>query len=188
MRYQDLKRHLKPYSIVAKRTTTITHAFASAVAPCDDYDPAVVQTAIRDLEQDPDADLRCAYCDGVAETWDHVHATVRGKRFSGYGHRLGNLLPCCKPCNSKKGNKPWSDFLASLQLPESIRLRRQSIIEAYLARYRQDDSIPDMSPEYAELERLQAQVMDLLQEADVLASRLRASRSSHSKETQYAGE
>src|SRR5262249_13804437 len=33
----DIKPHLRPYSIVQRRRTTINHAFASALAPCDEY-------------------------------------------------------------------------------------------------------------------------------------------------------
>lgn len=38
MRLNDLKAHLRPYSIVQRRKTTINHAFASALAPSDAYD------------------------------------------------------------------------------------------------------------------------------------------------------
>ena len=106
MRYKDIRRYLKPYSMVASRATTINHAFAACIAPCDKYDEEVMRKAIIALGQDPDSDLLCVYCGDEAETWDHIHATVREKKFSGHGHRIGNLLPCCKTCNSKKGNKP----------------------------------------------------------------------------------
>jgi 5-methylcytosine-specific restriction endonuclease McrA len=105
MRFPDIRRYLKPYSIVASRTTTVNHAFAASIAPSDTYEAAKVREAVVALGQDADADLVCVYCGAEAETWDHVHATVKDKAFSGHGHRLGNLLPCCKPCNSKKGNK-----------------------------------------------------------------------------------
>ena len=38
MKKNDLKRHLKDYSIYAKRSSTISHAFASALSVADDYD------------------------------------------------------------------------------------------------------------------------------------------------------
>ena len=100
VRYRSVEKHLQPYVILSRRRTTINHAFASAIAPFDD---GRIREAVETLGQDPDADLRCAYCDKQAETWDHVFATVRDSRFSGHGHRLGNLLPCCKACNSAKG-------------------------------------------------------------------------------------
>jgi 5-methylcytosine-specific restriction endonuclease McrA len=143
MRYKDIRRYLKPYSLVASRTTTINHAFAASIAPSDSYDEDRVRTALIALGQNPDADLVCAYCGAEAETWDHVHATVRDKKFSGYGHRIGNLLPCCKPCNSKKGNKEWRVFLSELRIPEPLRRERENRIDAYLNSYCITDTIPE---------------------------------------------
>jgi hypothetical protein len=174
MRYRDIRRYLKPYSIVANRTTTINHAFAAAVAPCDSYDEQRMRDAVLQLGQDPDSDLSCVYCGGKAETWDHVHATVRDKRFSGFGHRLGNLLPCCKPCNSRKGNKDWSSYLDSFGKGEVERERRRCLIESYLAQFRLLDAIPDQFPEYEQLQTLRLQVLKIIAEADLLAAQLRA--------------
>jgi len=115
-----MRSHLKPYVIVARRKTTINHAFAAAIAPSDEYTDESVREAIVFLGQDPDQPLRCAYCGDSAKTWDHVFATVKDSHFSGYGHRLGNLLPCCKPCNSAKGNKNWRSYLEGLGLPNQL--------------------------------------------------------------------
>lgn len=68
MRYTDIRRHLKPYSIYTKRRTTINHAFASSIAPVDKYDDKIIREAISVLGQDPDEPLKCAYCNGEAET------------------------------------------------------------------------------------------------------------------------
>ena len=177
MRYQDVRRHLKPYSIVSMRTTTVTHAFAAAIAPCDLYDDQLAREAVDSLGQDPDAPLLCAYCGSTAETWDHVHATVKDKKFSGHGHRLGNLLPCCKPCNSKKGNKAWRTFLTSLGLDDSKLAERIELIQHYLKRYEYLDSIPEALPEYAQLQAVKAQVLELLSKADSLAAQIRKKQS-----------
>jgi len=173
MRYRDIRRYLKPYSIVANRTTTVNHAFAAAIAPCDPYDEQKTRDAVRQLGQNPETDLVCVYCGSRAETWDHVHATVQDKRFSGFGHRLGNLLPCCKPCNSKKGNKTWSVYMDSLGLDAAELTRRKRIIEDYLAQYRLLDAIPEQFPEYQQLQDLRRQVVEIFAQADVLADQLR---------------
>jgi hypothetical protein len=173
MRYKDIRRFLKPYSMVASRTTTISHAFAASIAPCDTFDNQTVRTALTVLGQDPDAELECAYCGARAETWDHVHATVQDKKFSGYGHRLGNLLPCCKPCNSKKGNKNWLVFLQTLPIKEALRAERESRIAAYLTEYGAKDAVPEHLPEYEQLQELRRQVLQLFREADELASVVR---------------
>jgi len=159
--------------MVASRTTTVSHAFAASIAPCDTFDDQTVRIAVTLLGQDPDAELECAYCGARAETWDHVHATVQDKKFSGYGHRLGNLLPCCKPCNSRKGNKNWLVYLESLPIPEPSRSERARRIAAYLTEYGAKDAIPEHLPEYAQLQELRSQVLQLFREADELASVVR---------------
>jgi hypothetical protein len=173
MFYKDIKRHLKPYSIVAKRKTTINHAFASAIAPCDAYDDARVRRAIVDIGQDPDKDLICVYCGKPAETWDHVFATVKQSEFSGHGHRLGNLLPCCKQCNSKKGNKSWEDYLRSMPSSDSAFPTRRKTIETYLSKHQVLDKLPLDSEDCRKLTLIRAQVLELLADADELAKRIR---------------
>lgn len=159
--------------MVASRTTTISHAFAASIAPCDTFDDQTVRTALKVLGQDPDAELECAYCGAKAETWDHVHATVQDKKFSGYGHRLGNLLPCCKPCNSKKGNKNWLAYMGTLQIADELRAERESRIAAYLTEYGAKDLVPEHLAEYEQLQELRTQVLQLFREADELASVVR---------------
>ena len=173
MRYRDIRRFLKPYSIVASRTTTINHAFAAAVASCDPFDDEVVRKALDVLGQNPDEDLCCAYCGAPAETWDHIHATVKDKKFSGFGHRLGNLLPCCKPCNSKKGNKDWRAFLRSLPFADPVLKEREGRIESFIRQYGKTDAIPNHVPEYELLQELRRRVLELFSEADKLASIVR---------------
>src|SRR5690606_23428827 len=82
--------------------------------PHDTYTAAAVAQAIRDLGQDPDADLLCVYCGQPAATWDHVFNRVVKGDFSGHGHRIRNLVPCCRSCNESKGQKPWRDYLEVL--------------------------------------------------------------------------
>ena len=119
MHYSTIRSHLKPYVIVARRRTTINHAFAAAIAPSDEYVADTVREAMQALGQDSER-LLCVYCSAPAQTWDHVFATVKNSNFSGHGHRLGNLLPCCKPCNSAKGNKNWRLFIEQLGQPDEL--------------------------------------------------------------------
>lgn len=162
MRYSDIRLYLKRYSIVASRTTTVNHAFAAAIAPCDSYEEQKAREPVSQLGQDPNGDLACAYCASRAEPWDHVYATVQDTKFSGFGHRLGNLVPCCKPCNSRKGNKTWSSYLDSLGLDEGVLATRKRLIEGYPARYRLQDAMPESSPEYRELQERRSQVLGIL--------------------------
>ena len=171
MHYSSVRSHLKPYVIVARRKTTINHAFAAAIAPNDDYVDDRVRKAILILGQDPDKDLLCAYCGAPAKTWDHIFATVENSHFSGHGHRLGNLLPCCKPCNSAKGSKDWRRYLAGLDLPSQSE--QIAHIEAYLSKHAVLDVLPSQSPMHERLLEIKRQVLTLLAEADQLAKVIR---------------
>jgi hypothetical protein len=174
MRFDDIKRHLAPYAIYARRKTTVNHAFAAAIAPSDDFDPDVVKHAIRLLGQNPDEELRCVYCDARAETWDHVFATVRESVFSGAGHRVGNLLPCCKPCNSKKGNRGWDAFVTSQEAAGPLRDARVARIRHYLEAFFVVDAIPSALPEYARFLEIRDEVLRLMKEADIIAAGIRS--------------
>lgn len=173
MRAKSITTHLKPYRMLASRRTTINHMFAAAVAPHDIYDEEKVRAAVTLLGNDPDGDLTCAYCGDVAETWDHVFATVRNSRFSGHGHRLGNLLPCCKPCNSRKGNKSWESYLESLPLTETEHATRFATIGRYLATYERVEAISSITDDHEKLDAIRMKVLELVAEGDEIAGRIR---------------
>ena len=111
MKKEDIKKHLSIYSIYNKRRTTINHAFASSIAPSDSYDDIKVSEAISYLGQSANSVLKCVYCEDEAQTWDHVVGLVKNNELRGYGHQIGNLVPCCKECNSKKGSKDYKVFI-----------------------------------------------------------------------------
>ena len=173
MKFKDIRRHLKPYSMVTNRTTTINHAFAACIASSDIFNAEKVIAAIVSLKQDPEKDLVCVYCGAAAETWDHVHATVKNNYFSGHGNKLGNLLPCCKECNSKKGNKHWRAYLENMK-PGDLQIDRVTIISAYLETYEAQDVVPKQLPEYQELQKLKAEVLGIFAKADALAKIIRS--------------
>jgi len=173
MHFDDIKRHLVPYGIYTRRKTTVNHAFAAAIAPCDEFDAGVVKSAIQLLGQNPEDELRCVYCDARAETWDHVFATVQNSVFSGAGHRVGNLLPCCKPCNSKKGNRAWDTYIMSREEAGVLREARVSRIRLYLEKLFVTDAIPSSLPEYAKLLKIRDDVLRLMKEADEIATDIR---------------
>jgi len=49
----------------------------------------------------------CVYCGGEQTGWDHVIPLSRGG-----AHTEGNLVPCCRPCNSSKGCLTPDEWLA----------------------------------------------------------------------------
>jgi len=172
MNYRTLKAHLRPYEMVKRRRTTINHAFAAAVAPHDEYEDERIRAALLVLGQDPDHPLACAYCGEAAQTWDHVEATVRNREFSGHGHRLGNLLPCCKPCNSAKGNRSWADFMATLASC-SAHVTRTAAIRRYLETYTVRDDLDPNVPEMVQLLEIRDLVLLLMKKGDDLAATIR---------------
>jgi len=147
--------------------------FAAAVAPHDVFVEHRVQKAMALLGNNPNGDLECAYCGGRAETWDHVFATVKDSKFSGYGHRLGNLLPCCKPCNSRKGNRSWQAHLAAVHLDEAERSKRAAAILLYLRTFGHREVSDDASADHRRLDEIRRQILALMAEADEVAACIR---------------
>jgi len=172
-----IKRHLRPYSMVQRRKTTINHAFASALAPCDEYDENRVAEAMALLGQTDLDDLRCVYCDSAAETWDHLVGLVKDSKLNGYGHQIGNLVPCCRDCNSSKGNKDWREFLRS-RIENLAEFRRiEQAIETYLLKYATEVNLGRAQNKYPEewhrYNEIKSQIIELMAEADGLAAQLR---------------
>jgi len=185
MKRTSIRSHLRPYSIYGKRVTTIHHAFASAIASSEDYDEIRLSLALRVLEQASDQELQCVYCGvNAAETWDHIYGLVIDKRYSGYGHILGNLLPCCRSCNSSKGNKNWREFLRTKISDVGVYQERAKIIEDFLAEFQQppmdETAIEQIFPEQMEKFRnVHRHILELMKEADVIAADIRRKVQAH---------
>ena len=176
MKLATIKKYLRPQRIRSRRSTW-SNAFASALAPHDDYDKPLVADAIRDLGQSPEGELLCVYCGEAAATWDHVFNRVERGEFSGYGHRIRNLVPSCRTCNERKGSKSWRDWLEQLAPPEIEK--RISQIEHFLQHANAQRITPDdfkrVAPkEYDRFIEIRDQVFELLDEADDLAEIIRA--------------
>jgi len=180
MKIKSLKTHLRPYSILGRRKTTINHAFASALAPSDVFDEETAKAAVYALGQNPEEELQCVYCDALAETWDHVLATVEKGEFSGAGHVLANLVPCCKTCNSSKGSKHWGKFILGRNEAITKKEERIRLIENHLNNLSRIEA-PQNDRDYVEYSEIRSQVLDLLIKADVLANKLRLKASGNSK-------
>ncbi len=176
MRKQDIRRHLQDYSICGKRKTTINHAFASSLSVADTYDEEKIDAALLLLGQDPNQTLICVYCDKPAETWDHIMAVVKEGKFSGYGHQVGNLIPCCKDCNSMKGNRDWKAFLISKRPMEWQNPDMLNRIEAYIkSNTTQFEQLldNDLNNEIKKLEKIKDQVVELMKSGDEQAKIIR---------------
>lgn len=169
---RKLKGLLRPLNITATKGT-IKSKFAAAIAPHDEYDEAEARKLLRRLGQDPDA-LICVYCGASADTWDHVVGTVSSGEFSGTGHRLRNLVPCCSRCNTRKGKKNWRDYLNGLSQPASIRNKRADRIAAHITGCEEDsDKAWRYFPEYTQLQDKRDKILKLMEEGDELAETIR---------------
>jgi hypothetical protein len=175
---EDIKRHLKTYSVYDKRRTTINHAFASAIAPSDDFNEEKMSEALKFLGQNPDKDLKCVFCNDDAETWDHLVGLVKNGELRGFGHQIGNLVPCCKKCNSKKGSKEFDKFISE---NNKIHFDKKNELIELLSQYQRTfakkinlDLLKEKSPsEYNEFLEAKKEIFNLMEKADVLAEKLR---------------
>ncbi len=181
MKAASITKHLRPYSILQKRTTTIAHAFASAIAPAEVIMGSRLGEALKVLGQNPEGDLVCVYCDRPAETWDHLVALVQAGEMSGYGHTLSNLVPACRDCNSRRGNKEWRSWLRGSRADCEARISRiESYVQFSGSAMRSTEDLKRVAPQ--QMERYAAirhQVLDLLREADKLANEIRAAAGPH---------
>ena len=177
MKKEDIKRHLKTYSINNKRRTTINHAFASAIAPSDDYSEERISEALVFLGQSPDKDLTCIFCDEAAETWDHLVGLVKSGELRGFGHQIGNLVPCCKKCNSKKGSKEFSAFINNSNRVKKNKHELIKLLESYQCNFATEidlELLRKRSPlEYDEFQTIMEKIFSLMKQADDLAEILR---------------
>jgi hypothetical protein len=188
VKLESVRGFLTPYRIAQKRETTIAHAFASAIAPVAEYDAHErrrFEEAMEALGQDP-SNLRCVYCDQIARTWDHVYGLVREGLPSGYGHVLGNLVPCCSDCNSQKGSKDWESFLSSKSATlgtEAFTLKRQLLL-AYVQLSESPDRFREFlrdecGDEYREFYALKNQIVEMMRQADKISESIRQKRRRH---------
>lgn len=174
---KSIRSHLAPYSILAKRKTTVAHAFASALAPSDEYDKEFVETALDALGQENMKQLSCVYCGRLAQTWDHLENLVKGGKLNGYGHQIGNLVPCCRDCNSQKGGKPFREFVNSLvELSANAKADLILRLEAHLLLAKPIDRSSlsiEQKAAFDNFLRVQSDILKLMEEADKYANFLR---------------
>jgi hypothetical protein len=174
---KSIRSHLKPYSINSKRRTTVAHAFASALAPCDEFDQAKVEKALIALGQKDLNRLSCVYCDRPGQTWDHLENLVKAGRLNGYGHQIGNLVPSCRECNSEKGGKSFRTYVsANARLTDDEKVALISRLENHLALAKPITSTamdPERQEALTKFLETQAQILQLMEQADRYAALLR---------------
>lgn len=141
------------------------------MAPRDHVDDPRWAEALAILDQDADAELTCVYCGAPATSWDHLFPLVNDKDPTGHGHAVGNLVPACGSCNTRKQNKPWRDFVETLAADrrELVRERLEQLVQRFIV----DEAAPfdahPFPPEVrAELLRLRSEIHDRMRQVDSL--------------------
>jgi len=176
MKKENIKKHLKAYSIYGKRNSTINHAFASAIAPFDIYSEEIINEALSFLGQTTNNSLKCIFCNTDATGWDHLTGLVKDKQLRGYGHQIGNLVPCCGTCNSKKGKKEFTIFINEYDKIEN-KERLISLLTNYQNKFAKKIDIDNLKIQnkdlYEEYEKTKEMIFDLMKKADILANDLR---------------
>jgi len=176
---KSIRSHLAPYSIFSKRKTTVAHAFASALAPTDEYNEEKIEAALNALGQKNLKQLSCVYCESQAQTWGHLENLVKAGKLNGYGHQIGNLVPCCRDCNSQKGGKPFREFInANAKLTETEKSNLIHRLKTHLALAKPIPIPPsslslDGQDALTKFLALQTRILSLMEEADKYAQVLR---------------
>ena len=171
------KKKMKPTTIMKERATSIHNAFASALALVGEYNEEAINEALVKLDQgDPSKPLICVYCGVPAKTADHLIGLVLEKQYSGHGQVIGNLVPCCSPCNSSKGNKAWRSWCNSERFSRSrptFSKEQEARLDDYesLAPPAVDHATlmkryPDLMTQY---EQLKESCLDAMRKADGIA-------------------
>ena len=102
---------------------------------------------------------------------------VKDSELNGYGHQLGNLVPCCGDCNSSKGNKEWRVFLRA-RITDLVKLKRvERLLETYLVKYAMEVDLKRVQikhpVEWSRYNEIKSQIINLMEKADTLAAQLR---------------
>jgi hypothetical protein len=101
-----------------------------------------------------------------------LNPLVKDKKFTGWGHVFGNLVPACGDCNQSKGGRPWREFARDSGVSET-QFRK---IEEYEHQSPTPVSQDDLSKLYPDLidayERLRNLNEDTLRTAQSLANEI----------------
>ena len=174
MAKKKIKNKLKHQTIIS-RSSTLRGAFAAAIAPYDIYDDSTYIHAMSFLNQNPEQ-LKCTYCGKDANTWDHLVNLVKNYEFQGYGHQLGNLVPCCSDCNSKKGSKSFQDYINEFS---PFTQNEKQLLIKNLEEYQSDFAIKvdvellQKHRKFKRYVRIRERIIKLMEKADSIAFEIR---------------
>ena len=151
----------------------------AALARFEPYDEQRTTKALKQLGQRNLKALTCVYCSEPASTWDHVVNLVVGKKLNGFGHQLGNLVPCCGGCNSNKRDTEFKVFVETLNLMTKDKQKLCKRLEAHQKNYAKEQTYSADEKKLADaLSILMEKVGNLLKEADGIVAEARPNSAS----------
>lgn len=105
----------------------------------------------------------CAYCSAPWEVEEHL--VPRNRRAGGL-HAWGNVVPACKSCNQRKGDRSWEAHLREVVIdPEKFEAARARIAR-YISEFAYDPDTSALLPILAALyERSDHQARELVRTA-----------------------
>ena len=170
-RVKGFKPIMKRYKIVG-RSSTISNAFAQALAPSDEFSDEKLIAAFTSIGLLGDDGLECAYCGNSAAQVDHLNPLVKDSKFTGWGHVLGNLVPACNSCNQSKGGKPWREFASQVGV-DPLRIELIERYESLAPEPISQDMLREMYPDLVEAyERMRVLSIEMLRAAQHLANEI----------------
>jgi hypothetical protein len=114
------------------RKTSITNAFVSSIIPVIRPTPEQIAEALRIFGMTAET-VSCIYCGDKSSALDHLRPIVDGRRPTGFISEIANLVPCCQPCNSSKGNSNWRAWMTG-SAPQSPASRGVGDLQSRIQR------------------------------------------------------
>ena len=86
-------------------------------------------------------DHSCCFCGAeiTVQSLSQDHLIPMNKASLGL-HAWGNVVPCCRPCNNEKQQRPWREFLAEKASPEHAS-DRAAKIDSFVAEKEYDPNL-----------------------------------------------
>jgi hypothetical protein len=110
---------------------------------------------------------------------------VAKAKFRGTGHQIGNLVPCCGTCNSRKGSKDWETYLRDVVTELAFEGKRKAIAD-YTAKFAvvvDPDGPEKLRPaKWQRYDEIRGQILSLMKEADEIAADMRAAVLAHEEQ------
>ncbi|HYF80521.1 MAG TPA: hypothetical protein VD973_25720 [Symbiobacteriaceae bacterium] len=178
---KGLKSLLPKPSHIHGRRSSITYAIAASASPYAVPTEAEFNEMLQILGMDRDH-LRCVFCNKPTKRLGHLNALVEDRQPTGWGTTIGNLVPVCSTCGSRRGNQPWAEWLQQ-QATDKTWPGHANVIETTKRLTLLEQRFPDqrlvwsqkIPPDLAqEFRDLQAEVIESLDRLHKIGTKIKA--------------